>query len=120
MEISKAKTVETYIKSFPKDVQAILKKMRLTIKSAAPKAEERISYGVPSFRGNGNLVYYAAFKKHIGFYPPVPSAFKKETAKYAGPKGNLQFPLDEPIPYGLVKRIVKYKVKEDAQITKKK
>lgn len=103
--------VDMYISSFPKDIQTILEKVRATIKTAAPKAEEVISYKLPAFRQNGMLVYYAAFKHHIGFFPPVPESLRVEAAKYAGPKGNLQFQLDEPIPYDLITKIVKARVK---------
>ncbi len=106
-----AKDIDAYIADAANDVQPILQKIRRTIKKAAPKAEEVISYGIPAFKFNGKrLAYFAAFKKHIGFYPPAPKAFKKEVAQYAGPKGNLQFPLDEPMPLDLITRIVKYKV----------
>ncbi len=87
---------------------------RQTISKAAPDAEEKISYQIPCFAQNGSLVYFGGFKRHIGFYPPVRDAqLKKESAKYAGEKGNLQFPLDEPIPYGLIKKIVKVRVLEN-------
>ncbi len=88
------------IKTFPKDVQNILQEIRRTIKKAAPTAEELITYRIPVFKLKGKrLVYFAAFKKHIGLYPPAPKAFK-EVSAYAGPKGNLQFPLDRPTPVG--------------------
>ncbi len=107
------KTIDEYIKTFPKDVQSILEKMRQTIQRAAPEAEEAISYQIPTFKLNGNsLVYFAAFKNHIGFYPPAPKAFKKEVSPYEGPKGNLKFPIDKPIPFDLVRNIVKFRVKE--------
>ena len=112
----KIETIEDYIAASPKGVRGVLRKMRGVIRAAAPKAEEVISYRMPAFRlagGGKMLVYFAAFKKHIGMYPPVRD--KKLLAavkKYAGPKRNLQFPLDEPIPYGLVTRIVKMRVKE--------
>jgi uncharacterized protein YdhG (YjbR/CyaY superfamily) len=108
--------VDDYIASFPPDVQTILEKIRLTILTAAPAAEETISYRMPTFRLNGVLVHFAAFKKHIGFFPPIrgDAAIEKAVAPYAGPKGNLQFPLDQPIPYRLIERIVKLKVKQNA------
>ena len=90
-----------------------MQKVRTTIKTVAPDAEELISYKIPAFRYRGMLVYYAGFKNHIGLYPPVSEALKKEAAKYAGPKGNLRFPLNEPIPYGLITRIVKERVKSN-------
>ena len=118
------KTIDEYIKTFPKDVQSILEKMRQTIQSAAPEAEEAISYQIPTFKLNGNsLVHFAAFKNHIGFYPPAPREFKKEVSPYEGPKGNLKFPIDEPIPFDLVKRIVEFRVRslneEGKSVTRK-
>jgi uncharacterized protein YdhG (YjbR/CyaY superfamily) len=108
-----AATVDGYIGAFPKNVSDILKKMRQTIKKAAPEAKETISYGIPAYKlGGAYLIYFAAFKKHIGLFPPAPKAFEKETARYAGPKGNLKFPLDEAMPLELVRRIVGYKVRE--------
>ena len=107
--------VDHYIASFPPDVQAVLQEMRLTIKKAAPGAQETISYNMPTFTLNGVLVHFAAFKKHIGFYPPVRGDAKLEKAAsiYAGEKGNLRFPLDQPMPYGLIKRLVKCRVKQN-------
>jgi len=106
-------TIDEYIKTFPKDVQAILETVRQTIRRAAPEAEETISYQIPTFKLNGiSLVHFAAFRKHIGLYPPVPAAFKKEVSAYEGPKGNLKFPTDKPIPYDLVTRIVLFRKKE--------
>jgi uncharacterized protein YdhG (YjbR/CyaY superfamily) len=107
-------TIDEYIAAFPSNIQAILKKIRLTIRKAAPQAEEKISYRMPAFTLNGVLIYFAAFKEHIGIFPPVRGNEKlvEETARYRGPKGNLQIPLDEPLPYGLIARIVKFRVKE--------
>jgi uncharacterized protein YdhG (YjbR/CyaY superfamily) len=109
------RTIDEYIETFPKDVQPILEKVRQTIRKAAPKAVEAISYQMPTFKLNGKgLVYFAGYKSHIGFYP-IPSgveAFKKELSKYKQGKGSVQFPLDEPVPYDLVKRIVQFRVKE--------
>jgi len=114
-------TIDEYIEIFPKDVQAILRKMRQTIKQVAPGAVEAISYGMPTFKLNGrNLVHFAAFKSHIGFYP-IPTgieAFKQELSPYKQGRGSVQFPLDKPIPYGLVERIVKFIVKEELKIGK--
>jgi uncharacterized protein YdhG (YjbR/CyaY superfamily) len=110
-------TIDEYIAGFPQDVQAILQKVRMTIRKAAPKAEETIKYRMPTFTLNGNLVYFAAFQKHIGFYP-VPSGiakFEKELSVYQQGKGSVQFPLDQPIPYDLISRIVKFRVKENLQ-----
>jgi uncharacterized protein YdhG (YjbR/CyaY superfamily) len=108
-------TIDVYISQFPAQVQQVLQKVRQTIRSAAPEATEVISYRMPAFRQHGILIYFAAWKKHIGLYPPISgdAALEKAVAKYAGPKGNLQFPLDEPIPYDLIKRIVKLRVRQD-------
>jgi uncharacterized protein YdhG (YjbR/CyaY superfamily) len=111
----KAKDIDDYFSQFPADVQAILQKVRTTIGAAAPEATETISYLMPAFKLHGMLVYFAAWEKHIGLYPPISGdkALEKAVARYAGPKGNLQFPLDEPIPYDLIERIVKLRVKQD-------
>ena len=108
-------TIDEYIAMFPPAVQEVLEKIRLTIRAAAPAAQEAISYQIPTFKLNGNLVHFAAFKAHIGFYPPVKGDAKlvKAVSPYAGPKGNLRFPLDQPIPYDLIKRIAKLRVKQD-------
>ena len=107
--------IDTYISQFPGKVQAILEKLRATIRSAAPDAKEVISYQMPAFKQHGILVYFAAWKQHIGLYPPIHGgeALEKAVARYAGPKGNLQFPLDEPMPLKLIERIVKMRVKQD-------
>lgn len=107
-------TIDDYIALHPADVQEILGKIRATVRKAAPDAEERISYRMPAYFLEGALVYFAAFKKHIGFYPPVhDEALRPQLARYAGPKGNLQFPLTEPIPYPLITKIVKARIKEN-------
>jgi len=109
------KTIDEYIRTFPDDVQSILKKMRTTIREAAPEAQEAISYQIPTFQLNGNLVHFAAFKNHIGFYP-APSGiegFKKELLPYKVAKGSVQFPIDKPVPYDLVKKIVQFRVQEN-------
>ena len=108
-------SIDEYIQAFPSEIQSILQSIRTTIRKAAPEAEEIISYRMPAFRQNGILVYFAAFKKHIGLYPPVSgdAAIEKAIAPYAGPKGNLQFPLDQPIPYDLIERIVKLRVRQN-------
>jgi uncharacterized protein YdhG (YjbR/CyaY superfamily) len=115
------KTIDDYIKTFPADVQNILEKIRQTIRKAAPAAVETISYQMPAFKLNGkNLVYFAAWKNHIGFYP-MPSgaaAFQKELAPYKAAKGSVQFPLDKPIPLDLVEKIVAFRVEEN-QMKKK-
>jgi uncharacterized protein YdhG (YjbR/CyaY superfamily) len=109
------KTIDQYIETFPEDIQDILQKIRQTIQRAAAEATEAISYQMPTFKLNGNLVHFAAFKNHIGFYP-IPSgieAFKDELLPYIAGKGSIRFPLDKPIPYDLVKRIVEFRVKEN-------
>ena len=111
-----AKDIDRYIANFPNEVQKILAKIRMTIKKAAPDAQETISYQMPAFTLKGHLVYFAAFKNHIGFYPPVTGGdvkFKKEKSVYEGPKGNLKFSLDKPVPYSLIGKIVKLRVKEN-------
>jgi uncharacterized protein YdhG (YjbR/CyaY superfamily) len=109
------KTIDEYIAAFPPEVQAILRKIRATIKKAAPDAEERISYQMPTFTLNGPLVYFGAFKKHIGLYPPVrgDENLMGEISIYEGEKGNLRFPLDKPIPYALISKIVKVRIREN-------
>jgi|SRR5579872_3665127 len=111
----KAKDIDGYISQFPADVQAVLEQVRTTISNAAPDAKEVISYLMPAFKQRGILVYFAAWKTHIGLYPPISGdkSLEKAIAKYAGPKGNLQFPLDEPIPFNLIERIVELRVKQD-------
>lgn len=103
------RTVDDYIAIFAPDIQIVLRTIRKTIKEAVPDAEETISYRMPAFRLNGMLVYFAAFKKHIGLYPPVRGDDRLTLAvkSYAGPKGNLRFPLAKPMPYALIRRIVK-------------
>ena len=112
----KPKDIANYISLFPADVQAKLKKVRATIRHAAPEAKETISYMMPAFKQHGILVYFAGWKKHIGLYPPISGekGLEKAIARYAGPKGNLQFPLDQPIPYDLIERIVKLRAKQDS------
>ena len=118
----KAKTIKQYIKLFPKETQKKLTELHLTIKQSAPQAQEKISYQMPTFYWHGNLVHFAGYKNHIGFYP-APSgikAFKKELAKYKSSKGSVQFPLDEKLPLALIKKIVKYRVKENLKKINKK
>ncbi len=107
--------IDAYIGSFPKGIREILEKIRRTIQAAAPQAEETIRYRMPTFTLDGNLVHFAAFNKHIGFYP-TPSGieqFKRELSVYKGAKGSVQFPLDKPVPYSLISNIVKFRVKEN-------
>ena len=115
-------TIDEYIAAFPPDVQSILKKIRLTIRKAAPQAQVKISYKMPAFTLDGDLIYFAAFKKHIGVYPPVRGneQLNKALSRYRGEKGNLKFPLDEPIPYELIARVVKFRLKEHAERARSK
>ncbi len=112
---SQFKTMDEYIARFPRNVRNVLEELRRVIRESAPKAEETISYGIPTFKLNGNLVHFAAHKNHVGFYP-TPSAieaFKKELSPFEQAKGTVRFPLDKPIPFNLVKKIVKFRVKEN-------
>lgn len=108
-------SIDEYIATFPEETQKILEEIRATIKAAAPEAEEKISYQMPTFFLKGNLVHFAAFKNHIGFYP-TPSgtqSFRDEISIYQGAKGSIRFPLDEPMPFDLITRIVKFRVQEN-------
>lgn len=109
--------IDDYIAAFPPEIRSILEKIRATIRKAAPHAVETISYRIPTFTLAGNLVHFAAFKHHIGFYPPVRSdeKLREEASIYANEKGNLRFPLDERIPYALIGRIVKARVRENLE-----
>ena len=116
------KTIDEYIASFPEDTQKILEEIRATIKAVAPEAEEKISYQMPTFFLKGNLIHFAAFKKHIGIYP-TPSgtqAFKDEISMYQGAKGSIRLPIDEPMPLKLISRIVKFRVTENLAKAKAK
>jgi uncharacterized protein YdhG (YjbR/CyaY superfamily) len=110
-------TIDDYIAGYPPEVRVILKKLKATIRKAAPGAEEAIKYRLPTFVLSGNLVHFGAFKKHIGFYatPSGNKQFRKELSAYEGAKGSVQFPLDKPIPYALVSRMVKFRVKENRE-----
>ena len=112
-----AKNVDEYIAQFPPDVKVALESLRKTIKAAAPKAEELISYMMPAYKLNGVLVYFAGYKNHIGFYgtPSGHEAFAKELSGYKAGKGSVQFPLDKPLPLSVVKKIVKFRVAENQQ-----
>ncbi len=111
----KASTVDEYIATFPKDVQALLQEVRKTVNNAAPNAQETISYGMPAYRYLGVLVYFAAFKGHIGFYatPTGHKAFEKKLSKYKQGKGSVQFPINQKFPLKLIDEIVKFRVKEN-------
>lgn len=117
MKNTTIKDVNAYIAAQPKNVGAILEKLRQIIKSAAPEAHEVISYQMPAYKYHGRLVYFAAFKNHIGFYPRTSGieTFKKELSKYEGAKGSVKFPLDKPVPFSLIRKIVKFRVKENLE-----
>lgn len=113
----KITSIDQYIHGFPEQVQTILSELRSSIRLAAPQAIEKISYQMPTFYLNGNLVHFAAFKRHLGFYP-APSgitAFQQELSNYKTSKGAIQFPIDKPLPLKLVERIVEFRVKENSQ-----
>lgn len=113
-------SIDEYIAASPRDVRPILKEIRRVIRDAAPEADEVISYRMPAFTQNGVLIYFAAFKNHIGLFPPVSGDAKLEKAvePYRGPKGNLKLPLDRPIPYSLIRRIVQFRAKQNLARTK--
>lgn len=113
----KPKNIDEYIATFPEDVQVMLAELRATIQAAAPAAEEKISYQMPTFALNGNLVHFAAFKNHIGLYPAPTGmeAFQEELSVYKTGKGSVQFPIDQPLPLDLIRKIVQYRVAENAQ-----
>ena len=108
-------TIDDYIAGFPEDIQVLLEKIRLTIKEVAPEAEEAISYQMPTFKLKGNLIHFAAYAKHIGLYPTPTGIeeFKEELSMYESGKGSIKFPLDEPIPFELISKIVAFRVKEN-------
>jgi len=122
MDTKKPANIDEYIGAFPNDVQEILEKIRATIQKAAPDAKEKISYSMPAFEQNGIVVYFAAFKNHIGLYalPSGHETFKEELSKYKSGKGSVQFPLDQPMPFDLIVKIVKFRVKENLEKTNKK
>jgi len=114
--------VDEYISGFPAETQNLLEKLRVTIKEAAPQANEVISYGMPAFKLNGMLVWFAAHSKHIGFYPGASGieAFKKDLSGYKSSKGSVQFPFDKPIPYDLITSMVNFRVFENLERLKTK
>jgi uncharacterized protein YdhG (YjbR/CyaY superfamily) len=115
-----ANNIDEYIAGFPKEIQELLEDMRTTIKKAAPAAEEAVKYAMPTFVLNGNLVHFAAFKNHIGFYPAAAGieAFKKELSSYETSKGAIRFPLGKPLPLTLISKIVKFRLKQNLEKTK--
>ena len=122
MNRTQATNIDAYIAGFPIEVQRKLEEIRTAIRKAAPEAEETISYAIPTFKLQGNLVHFAAFKNHIGFYPAPGGieAFKKELSSYEGAKGSVQFPLEDPLPLDLITKIVKFRVKENLEKAKTK
>ncbi|MFB9076575.1 iron chaperone [Flavobacterium procerum] len=122
MEVKKPENIDQYIGAFPPEVQEILEKIRVVIQKAAPEAKEKISYSMPAFEQNGIVVYFAAYKNHIGLYalPTGHDAFKEELSIYKSGKGSVQFPLKDSMPFDLISRIVKFRVKENLEKAKKK
>ena len=122
MKVKAVATVNEYIATFPKEVQQLLNQLRKTIKAAAPKADEVISYGMPGYKHYGMLVYFAGYKNHIGFYgtPTAHESFKKELAIYKSGKGSVQFPLDKPLPVKLITKIIKFRVQQNIEKEKLK
>lgn len=122
MDKIKFNTVDEYILQFPIEVQEILKELRRLVKEVAPEAEEKISYQMPTYYLNGNLVHFAAFKNHIGLYPTPTGieAFKEDLSKYKGAKGSVQFPFNKPIPFDLIRKIVEFRVNESKEKALKK
>lgn len=118
MQTVKPKDIDDYIAGFPKDIQKMLQQVRVTVQKAAPKAEEAIKYNMPTFVLNGNLVHFAAYKAHIGFYPAPTGnpAFKKDFEGYTTGKGTIQFPFDKPLPLSLITKIVKHRIKDMAEL----
>jgi uncharacterized protein YdhG (YjbR/CyaY superfamily) len=117
--ISSVKSIDDYIAAFPENVQVLLKQMRTIIKKAAPEAAETINYAMPTFKFNGNLVHFAGYKNHIGFYPAPDAieAFKEELSVYKWAKGSVQFPLDKPLPAALITKVVKFRVNQNLEKT---
>ena len=115
MRAANARGIDEYIASFPPDVRAILRRIRATVAATAPDASEKISYRMPAFVQDGILIYFAAFRNHIGVFPPISGdpRLERSLSRYKGPKGNLKFPLDEPVPYHLIKRIVALRLRQN-------
>jgi uncharacterized protein YdhG (YjbR/CyaY superfamily) len=122
MQKIEARNIDEYIAAFPKDVQAKLSEIREVIKKAAPKAEEAIKYGIPTYVLHGNLVHFGGFKNHLGFYPAPQGIeeFKKELSSYKGSKGAIQFPYDQPLPKSLITKIVKFRIAKTLEKQKAK
>jgi uncharacterized protein YdhG (YjbR/CyaY superfamily) len=122
MPVNKPSNIDEYIAIFPGEVQKMLEQIRVAIKAVAPEAIEVISYGMPAFKLNGILVWFAAYSKHIGFYPKASGieVFKNELSAYKNAKGSVQFPLDKPLPLKLITEIVKFRISEDLQNSKSK
>ena len=120
--MKKPKDIDEYVSSFPAETQEALEQLRAAIKKAAPAAEEVISYGMPAFKLNGMLVWFGGYSKHIGFYPRVLAIapFRKELSIYNGAKGSVQFPIGKPLPLSIIRKIVKFRVKENLERAKKK
>ena len=116
------RTVDEYLSALPEEQRIVLEELRKAIREAAPQAEETISYNMPAFKWNGMVVWYAAFKKHIGFYPRASAIaeFKRDLASYKTSKGAIQFPIESRIPVGVVKKIVKFRLKENERATAKR
>lgn len=119
---NKPSSIDEFISNYPSDIQLLLEKIRLTIQEAAPGVQEKINYGIPTFVLNGNLVHFAPYKNHIGFYPSPSGiqAFQKELSHYKSSKGAIQFPIDNPLPLKLISKIVKFRVKENESKIKAK
>jgi uncharacterized protein YdhG (YjbR/CyaY superfamily) len=122
MKTEYQKTIDDFIRQFPQDVQIVLQKVRETIKAVAPEATESISYGIPTFQFHGNLVHFAGYAHHIGFYPGSEGVehFRDELTGYKTSKGTIQFPLDKPIPFDLIRRITEFRVEKNLNKVKKK
>lgn len=122
MNMAKYTDIDSYIACFPEETQIILKKIRETIRKAAPEAKETISYGIPTFTLYGNLVHFGGYEKHIGFYPGAAGidSFREELAVYEGGKGSVKFPIDGKIPYKLISKIVKFRVLQNLEKAKEK
>ena len=120
--IGKYETIDQYIANFPKEMQAVLQEIRATIRKAAPEAVEKIGYGIPTFFLKGNLVHFAGFKTHYGFYPGSEAIvqFKNELQEYEQSKGTIRFPLDKPVPLDLIRRMTEVRVKENLEKAKLK